>query len=77
MAILFTVLLAVLVLAAALAFALPPIGAGRQPRLVAASEMPLPDPSDTTDELRVGSLPLGRRDPSTIVSDPSTGRGGG
>ena len=42
MAILFTVLLAVLVLAAALAFALPPIGAGRQPRLVAASEMTRP-----------------------------------
>jgi FSR family fosmidomycin resistance protein-like MFS transporter len=42
MAILFTILLAVLAMAAALAFALPPIGAGRQPRLIAASEMTRP-----------------------------------
>ncbi|HZW34475.1 MAG TPA: MFS transporter, partial [Isosphaeraceae bacterium] len=42
MGILFTLLLAVLVMAAALAFALPPVGAGGQPRLVAASEMPRP-----------------------------------
>ena len=39
---LFAILGAVLVMAAALAFALPPVGARRQPRLVAASEMPRP-----------------------------------
>ena len=42
MGILFVVLLAMLVVAAALAFALPPVGAGRQPRLVAAPEMTRP-----------------------------------